>query len=1432
MGRHRRVVERLIRRLMRHVTRSPLLRISINNQRGRLLDCYSLDRIHSGLSRGLLKSTITKRKQTAIDLPMGLAEPECRSLFGEEENATRHANDNTIRLYDLLDRRMRRYAEQVHRELGIHVLWLGYPLIHVGRADGEAKNWILAPILLWPVSVTRDFTHEGRFIIKYEREAGSATFNSAMAHWINRRLGVQLERPTQDTLDSMTWDDVRGYIAKLGRQLQGSKITDLHTPLEPVPSGGGRKAPYSPTFLNSAVIGCFRWQNEAIQRDLERMRDLPAIGGVAGAFTSESELPRSSGHEFPPEEDRFLVLPSDFSQEEVLVMSRQDPGVVVHGPPGTGKSQTIVNIIADTLGRGQTVLMVCQKQAATEVVYKRMKEVGLEGLCLTLHDAQTDRTRIFKEIRGQVERLGTTEPSLDDVKAKRSRASQEITLLEKKLDAYVAALRVPDRRVGLAYRDLLEKEQHIYRRLPTIRPLPRLRGAIESLTHDDLSHIRNDIVRVGNLFRQVDPLENPWVHGQEGFQPLPSFHDDIEVVLENLRTLDQRHVSSIEACSHVLPLPADIESFEDMAREVREVLVRCCDAGHRTWRVMLGAWLRALRKPPPNINARTKQCHWAARWARLLLRREQYRHLWGFANPCFWYLWLRCTGKSHDLKVCNRGTVPGLRPRSERLEENIRYALLAEESLITAEALYAKKEQHTWLGDLIDAICEKGNGADAAEALRGLEAARARIPAARDLLKGLKTLENYLTEPALRDARARVLAGESLAGWLEKVQRGAERLDVLKTFKSEIESAKKAGGPLYGVLAGLVAYEKDRVHTSEHDEPIAPPEVINAYGEWWWALVEYTAIQVWKGIYEQEHDKGVELYTPETYAQDSRRLRDLLKAQRALNVQVISRLWHERQLRHKGKAWNRMFQIRRSKYGDARRLREAVQMSLAEGLLDLRPCWLVNPASVCQALPLEPGMFDVVIFDEASQCPVEHALPVIYRGKRLVVTGDEKQLPPTSFFIPRDEYETEEMDEEDPVATDESALVRKTKLRQAGVQAIEEAEDLLEACLNSQKMPERMLQVHYRSEHPALIEFSNHAFYEGRLEIPIAKATEDKAKSPPIEFREVGGVYDRRENRAEAETVVRLLRRVWREHTKPPTIGVVTFNQKQRDLIEGLIELERSRDRGFDKLFRRETRRQDSGLDVGFFVKNLENVQGDERDLMIFSATFGRDPDGNFRRLFGPVGSHGGERRLNVAITRAKSRVVVLNSMPIGEISAALRGGLRADSSPKAYLQLYLAYAKAVSERDEEQVRQLLLSLERRMRGHEAPRGEPESYFEEDVAGEIRKAGYIAEHQIGESGFRIDIGVRGPGRGDGYVLGVECDGATYHSGYAARFRDIWREEILRSRGWRIHRVWSTTWWRNRESERRRLVRAIEEATRALLGGNHERRDSKQSRQIA
>ena len=420
----------------------------------------------------------------------------------------------------------------------------------------------------------------------------------------------------------------------------------------------------------------------------------------------------------------------------------------------------------------------------------------------------------------------------------------------------------------------------------------------------------------------------------------------------------------------------------------------------------------------------------------------------------------------------------------------------------------------------------------------------------------------------------------------------------------------------------------------------------------------------------------------------------------------------------------------------------------------LCPCMLMSPISVAQYLDIKRDKFDLVIFDEASQMPTCEAVGAIARGKNIIVVGDPKQMPPTNFFSMNtfDEDNSE----------------------------VEDLESILDDCL-ALSLPSKYLRWHYRSKHESLIAFSNCKFYDNKLF--TFPSTDDLTTR--ISYQHVEGIYDRggnRQNRAEAEAVIAEIKaRLKDPELSKRSIGVVTFNNRQQSLIEDLLT----------DLFAANPSLEKTAMscEEPIFVKNLENVQGDERDVILFSVGYGQDKYGKVLLNFGPLNREGGERRLNVAVSRARYEMKVFSTLLSDQID--LR---RSSANGVACLKSFLEYA--------EKGRSALLYST-------AASSKPTDGFIEEVASELRKAGFDVRTNVGCSGYRVDIGIVNPGNGSDYILGILCDGYGYSASKSARDREIIQTGILEALGWKITRVWSTEWWNDKNEALRRLTTEIQ-----------------------
>jgi very-short-patch-repair endonuclease len=544
----------------------------------------------------------------------------------------------------------------------------------------------------------------------------------------------------------------------------------------------------------------------------------------------------------------------------------------------------------------------------------------------------------------------------------------------------------------------------------------------------------------------------------------------------------------------------------------------------------------------------------------------------------------------------------------------------------------------------------------------------------------------------------------------------------------------------------------------------------------------------------------------ETYLENRRRLSEALKEHRRLVIQQIAEEIESRIVKPgitgRGRRSYRPEFLMWSKLADdldkKRRVLPVRKLidKYESIIFNVAPCWLASPEAVASIFPLKRNLFDFIIFDEASQSAVERSLTSLYRGSRIIIMGDEKQLRPFDLFQTRDEGEDE----------DAEGLLDDTML----------SESLL--VLAKRIYGYRYLAWHYRSKYQELIDFSNHAFYDGHLQVaPNVLRSATVASMRWIRCE--NGLWENRQNIPEAMLVVEEIKKILLKNQSEGSfrsIGVITFNDSQRLAILDEIDRRRQKDLEFDELFDAAENPESNRLDDKPFVKNIENVQGDERGIIIFSVGYAKDSEGNLRMGFGTLNQEGGENRLNVAITRARQEIVIVCSIDPED----LRTDNAKNNGPKR-LKDYLQYTKFISERRSEGAENILLTLNGRFFQNQETKDRGgsdissstlflESSFEEIIYERLQSLGYSVDKKVGYSGYKIDLAVVHPDDPSRYILAIECDSEAFYSAKSTRERDVMRQEFLESRGWAVERIWSRSWWKNPGRELERIKQKIEE----------------------
>lgn len=1061
---------------------------------------------------------------------------------------------------------------------------------------------------------------------------------------------------------------------------------------------------------------------------------------------------------------------ADSTQLAAIRAAGQARTFVLEGPPGTGKSQTIANIIADSLGHGKRVLFVAEKMAALSVVRHRLETDGLGPFCLELHSAQASKKEVLAQLEAGLAVMPIAEPH------DWSQMCEDLRLTRDQLNAYVRELH--------ATRSTGESLFQVLGRITRLGDGARIKLPMSDLTgvsREQLGSWRSQITSLVAKSGQVDPVTTHPLRGigleefrfgidsqsrsaiDDAARALASIDKELAALITAIGagvahgTLDRDSIQAIALLANLLqssPSPdarmlvgADAAALVTEVARVAEIGVRRDHARRDLLTRYRPEFLQLDHLQ--QLEALRRAEAWPGPLAKVtvFLARRKLRPY--------------CTARVPDAAT--------LRPDLETVGQIKRDTESVGGSTRVSEVLGSRWNagDADWAG--VQALlewCRKFH--KCAEVIRkakqgpALLEGFARVAASTaSHAAAVASAVSFATawagwarcwdqlKATLNTTGTEAFGPSDQPEWISRAQavlsRWAASLTMLNdwcSWRRARTSAMKAG-----LTDAVEQYECGRLKRTMLSDAFE-----RSYGEVWFNAVANSLATI-REFNAASHGSAIERFGQ----MDTRliaRTRFAIAARLAQKVPSTSaQVSGQSELG----ILRRELQKKR-KHLPTRRLIESMPNLLAR----LKPCFLMSPLSVAQYLDAKLPPFDLVVFDEASQIPVWDAIGAIARGAEVVVVGDSKQLPPTSFF--------ETVDGEDDGGESEDL-------------AVEDMESILQEC-NASGIPAMMLSWHYRSRHESLIAFSNHHYYQNRLH--TFPSPQDRSIDLGVTFHHVpNGVYDRggsRTNRIEAGRVVDEVVRLLTNQERPDSIGIVTFNQAQQTLIEDLLDAKRRTVPEIERFFTNQ-------VSEPVFIKNLENVQGDERDTIIFSVGYGPDQTGRPSMNFGPLNKDGGERRLNVAVTRARRRLMVFSSLRSDQIDLK-----RTRSLGVKHFKTFLDYADRGPRAITEAV-------------HQSGTREFESGFEKAVWQALTDRGWEVDTQVGCAGYRVDLGVRDPDRPGRYLLGIECDGAAYHSAKTARDRDRLRQSVLEQLGWRIARIWSTEWRINPD----RCVSAVEAA---------------------
>ncbi len=1193
--------------------------------KSRFIDLHKLDFAQNEPSFRIIERMIAKRVKTKL-----CAVVDSRDKAGNEASKNLRDIFRTDRL--------------ITEERGAKDLYVGYPFVRGKMLD---DSLIAAPLLYFPVSLSV----ENGFWMLHLRQDVPVSFNKTLLLAFSHFNHLQF---TEDFIEQSFEDfskELRPFLTELYKYLEESpleinfnqanfeeKLQDFQeftkVNFQKETRTGELKA------YPEAVLGIFPQADSYLSPDYDTLIENNALNDVEKLF-----LPSQSILENDPDlqvlismkaaKEENLTTPYDLdaTQEMAIKSLKTGRSIVVQGPPGSGKSQLICNLVADSISRGKKVLVVCQKKAALDVVYKRLDEKTFADFTALVHDFRNDRRAVYEKINRNIELIPdfqTENNSLDTIYLERSflQNSREIDQIIEELEEFRMAL-YNTSECGVSAKELyLTSNPHL--------PKIKLRREYEYFPEADAPEFIKKLKTFALYAKDLKRPTHPWIERVQ-FKDFSGVElPDIEKAVREVKPYAEEMATGVEKLIAVRVSLGECVWLLDREAQFKEMLELIEDEtvfryfknllnypnadklwlGTRKQNVMSAFGEEGVEKTlaPQQLGKAVEAVDDAIRAQKSWHERTK----WNIFNK----------DKDFVNQIINdnqlqfeENPLPMLvRKIENRMNFEHQVSSLKEKEWLIEQPLDFEKESYkTWFELHLQAVKAKDIYMSLRNGIKYLqleefefETLKSKIEelfeVVRNVPSKLKEWKKYLSIKQINELQAGETTSERL---LESLDTDYEKMCEFDQFLTTIETHE------------LQVIGKLHLETGYWEVETLVP------------LFENSLRVAWLNHIEAKHPILKSVSTPKLQMLEDN-LQEALKAKKKVCQQIA--LMNVRERTYKEVEFNRLnnrvtyrdLQHQVNKKRSVWSLRKVID-NFSNELFNIMPCWLASPETVSAIFPMEQ-LFDLVIFDEASQCFVEKGIPAMYRGKQVAIVGDSQQLAPYDLYHPRWEqnYDNEE-EEEDPSL---------------------EVDSLLD--LGCRYLEQITLTGHYRSEALELIDFSNRHFYNGKLRM-LPNSERFVHAEPAIDYLKVAGVWEKNSNQIEAEKVVELLKDYLAKDLK--NIGVITFNFKQQELIQDLLE------------------EQEVNIPSDIFIKNIENVQGDERDIIIFSIGYAPTPSGQMRVQFGGLNLEKGENRLNVAITRARKKIVVVSSILPSQLQVEETKNL----GPKL-LKEYLQYAHEVSE--------------------------------------------------------------------------------------------------------------------------------------------------------
>ncbi len=1263
--------------------------------------------------------------------------------------AQSEAKSNRIRTF-LSEEELEKNLKYLHRqaknsleENGSNTLYVALGFLRWYESDLSEKARY-APLVLVPVDITRKVQNKS-YSIKVRDE--EIQVNITLIEMLRQDFGIHI-----NGLDPLPYDEAGVNLVQIFSIFRQAVMERKRWDVEEL-----------------SFIGLFSFARFIMWNDIRnRSEDLKKNKVVASLISGKMEWQSDDETLYADNDDDLkyeldekmnpsttaVLASADSSQLAAICAAAKGESFVLHGPPGTGKSQTITNMIANALYQGKSVLFVAEKMAALSVVEKRLTKLGLDPFCLELHSNKIQKRAVLKQLEQTLEIGHKSSPQeyasvAENLLAKRRELNHFVRSLHKKreygMSLYEAVIRFEKNAAfkGLITfsTDTLSKvNQDTYAEwMEQIEMYIVAAGECSKDTIHALKPVRSEQYSLDSRERISQKLRTY----KEGLLDIKEVYINLSNRLGISERYDYNTIIGIyslynimSTSSYLLPQIIQNRYLESQDAAIRSLI----ELGERQvdmYRQVINEFEQSVFTF--NVNeayAAYKQAQGARNVTKSMAENKLVRELKVHVKNsnavtkntlCYYYDILN---NYYNAYAEIMKTDPSITAQFGNLYAGVNtnwevlknaYEVSVELRTVIRSMSRSEEEFVTLLNNCM-AVRADDMSRQYVEKVSALRKVKAELINDDKIFFECEQSQDYISDVV-----------NLIDGVLDHIHMLREWI----VLRQSMDVLNGAG------LNGLVKAYEDGVLEAGHMLPAMEANL--CYGLIMLTIQQEPRLAAFQGA---QFENSIEQFRKlnEEYERLSK---EELIAKLSSRIPVTGNVAGSSEvgiLKKAIKSGGRMMSIRK------------LFDSIPELLMRMCPCMMMSPISVAQYIDPSFKKFDLVIFDEASQLPTSEAVGAIARGENVIVVGDPKQLPPTSFFV------ANQFDEEN--------------------YEMEDMESVLDDCL-ALNLPQRHLSWHYRSRHESLIAFSNNQYYENKLyTFPSPCDMVSHVTYVPVE-----GVYDKRatrQNRREAECVVEeIVRRLRSEELRKDSIGVVTFSVAQQNLVDDLLS----------EAFQKEPEliALAESMSEPIIIKNLENVQGDERDVILFSVGYGPDKDGKVSMNFGPLNNEGGWRRLNVAITRSRKEMIVFAVLRPEQIDLS-RTTAEGVIGLKGFLEFAMRGKNTLIARN----------------GQTKPR---DNALEKMIAADIEKIGFRTKCDIGASEYKIDIGVIHPERPDEYIMGIMCDGTTYKEAQTARDRNILQPDVLKGLGWNIMRVYIMDYLDNKEHVLKNVALKIEEALR-------------------